>query len=392
MKRGGKMLCSVAVLAIAACASNQGKLEIRPTSPPMSAAAKPVPLRIAEARGQLRLGNVALALESFRKAAREDPTSSDALAGIAACYDRMGRFDLSRRHYEAALAIAPGDVQLLEELANSLALQGRASEAASVRSEIAARLTAPGATPEAAPPLAAEMPISPDAPREHASAATIAQPVVRTEATVGHSVTMALPPVREQDAAATGTPSVGPSASVRGASVTITLPPPRPISDASVQNAETSLSARSARRTNGASQRPRIERLSMGEVALITAAEPLWRSQSATGDRNATARFVPLRPSVESADVRLLNAARVNRLAARTRAYLAGRGWRSISIGDADAVRRRSVILYPAGQREVARRLSAQFGFSIAPADEVRQVTVLLGRDSIGLAGARAGA
>ena len=40
----------------------------------------------------LALGNVGLALTSFRIAAREDPNSVDALAGIAASYDQMGRY------------------------------------------------------------------------------------------------------------------------------------------------------------------------------------------------------------------------------------------------------------------------------------------------------------
>ena len=47
---------------------------------------------VAEARGHLVLNNVALALEGFRKAQRDEPESTDALLGIATCYDRMGRF------------------------------------------------------------------------------------------------------------------------------------------------------------------------------------------------------------------------------------------------------------------------------------------------------------
>ena len=51
----------------------------------------------------LRSAMSALALEAYRKALREDPQSVGAMMGIATCYDRMGRFDLSRRHYEMAL-------------------------------------------------------------------------------------------------------------------------------------------------------------------------------------------------------------------------------------------------------------------------------------------------
>ncbi len=75
-------------------------------------------------------------------AAREDPNSIDALTGIAICYDQMGRYDLSRRNYETALALAPADVSLLGAFAASLQLQGLTAEALSVRQEIAARTAA----------------------------------------------------------------------------------------------------------------------------------------------------------------------------------------------------------------------------------------------------------
>src|SRR5262245_26825430 len=113
MSRGGKFLTATAVLAMAACSMDQGKLEIRSTPSALARGERPVPQRIAEARGQLALGNVALALEAFRIAWREDPNSIDALSGMAGCYDSMGRFDLSRRYYETALALAPADTRLL---------------------------------------------------------------------------------------------------------------------------------------------------------------------------------------------------------------------------------------------------------------------------------------
>ena len=68
----------------------------------------------------------------------------------------------------------------------------------------------------------------------------------------------------------------------------------------------------------------------MGEIALITVPKPVWRpTMVAKSERSATVRFVPLRQaSTLPVKVRLLNAARVNRLAARTRIWLAARGWR----------------------------------------------------------------
>ena len=130
---------------------------------------------------------------------------------------------------------------------------------------------------------------------------------------------------------------------------------------------------------------PRLERISMGEIALITSvAPPVWKSTTvARTDQSTTLRFVPLRQaSMQPVKVRLLNAARVNRLAARTRTWLNARGWRGLSIGNASTTRTRSVILYPAGKRAVAQRLSAQFGFPLARRASGTYVTVLLGTDA----------
>ena len=113
---------------------------------------------------------------------------------------------------------------------------------------------------------------------------------------------------------------------------------------------------------------PRLERLSLGEVALVTTGRPQWRAHLVQRtERSTTIRFVPLRTaSARPTGVRLLNAARSQGLAANTRKYLAGRGWQQIAIGDAPKVRQNSIILYPPSRRGTAQRLAAQFGFAIA--------------------------
>jgi alkylation response protein AidB-like acyl-CoA dehydrogenase len=79
----------------------------------------------------------------------------------------------------------------------------------------------------------------------------------------------------------------------------------------------------------------------------------------------------------------LLNAARVQGLAARTRAYLTGRGFVGARIGDAPAVRRQSAILYSQVDARRAERLAAQFGFALEKREGVLLgVTILLGRDA----------
>jgi hypothetical protein len=441
MKRGANFLLSTMAVATAACGSEQAKLEVRSIPTPLAQGARPVPFRIAEARGQLALGNVALALESFRKALRDDPNSIDALAGMATCYDRMGRFDLSRRNYEAALAIAPSNVELLGAFAQSLQLQGEMAEAQSVRAEIAQRLAAGAAaetpqllarapSPAPAPQIAAqelapapmtatiptaltasaevvadeavlEIPIprpalaptpiqvegkttaarldvsapalpdqkivmEPDAPASAASP----QPVSQVAA--APSVTIKLPPARRVEAAAPlPAPAAAPHAPVASAAVA-DLPPLRLHSSAVPGPAVVGEPG------------PRLERLSMGEIGLITAPGPVWRTTMvARSDVSTKLRFVPLRQaSAYPVRVRLLNAARVDRLAARTRNWLVARGWRGMAIGDARAMRTRSVVYYPAAQRVLAQRLAAQFGFALATRSSGSQITVLLGSDA----------
>lgn len=459
MQRGGKLLLASAILAVPACGMEQGKLDIRSTPSAIARGSHPVPQRIAEGRGQLALGNVGLALEAFRLARRDDPNSTAALAGMADCYDRMGRFDLSRRYYETALALAPADPELLGAFAASLQLQGLNGEALKVRQEIAARSSSPIAAEAAPAPALAVHPVpeladrapapmpaaraaivpvasKPVAPAsrpasrvvaEQAPAAPTFAPIPRPElaaspvriaadaaapsrvaltlpqqktelaveapppelniplqtanaAPVGPSVTVKLPPARRVSAAAPAAPAAAVASSVaaRPAVAPVEtaeagLPALRPYPR---QNAEPSLV-----RDAG----PHLERLSLGEIALISTPRPLWRANTvAQTDRSATVRFVPVRSaSTLPVKVRLLNAARVQRLAANTRNWLAARGWRGMAIGNANAPRQRSVILYSGDTRPLAQRLSRQFGFPLAPhKSPERQVMVLLGVDA----------
>lgn len=467
MTRGGKFLVATAVLAVTACGMDQGKLDIRSTPSVLARGTRPIPQRIAEARGQLALGNVGLALEAYRIAWREDENSIDALAGMADCYDRMGRFDLSRRYYETALSIAPADTKLLGAFAASLQLQGLNDEAQSVRQEIAARSAPPAPTEHAplivaqpAPGLALRAPAPTPAP--DIAAMTLASPAVGplSSSIAGSKIiveqapapapepefapiprpqlaatalgvtenyapgrvamTMAAPTTVELAAEAPSAPQpeAPPAAAPAiGRSVTVRLPEAReaiaaPVAaiPAAVPQAQTTASVHDAdpfapvataevnlppplqpysRPTPEPSlvkeSGPRLERLSLGEIGLVTAPGPMWRATTvAQSERSTTVRFVPLREASNlSVKVRLLNAARVNRLAATTRNWLIARGWRGMAIGNAYASRARSVILYSADTRWLAQRLSKQFGFPMAPkSTSHRQVMVLLGADA----------
>ncbi len=291
-----------AVTLVTACASPK-MVEIRPLGARPTAVA-PGSSRVAEGRGQLALGDAGLALESFRRALAEDPQSVAALQGMAASYQLMGRFDLSGRYYEQALAAAPHDRETLGALAASLAAQGLDQQAAAVRGEMAPVAT----TSDAAHP----------------------------------------------------------------ALVTLILPPARPL--------EVAAEPVTARQLIGIG--PRLERLSFGEVALITlpTTAPLAPSVRWSADLTAPATRTA-KPAL--ATILLLNAARRQGLAAQARTVLERQGWRGIAIGDAPHTRLASVVLYPAGHEAAARRLGIRF--KTTPRRQVgagREIVVLLGRDA----------
>lgn len=429
MNGGAKFLAAAAGLAIAACA-NSGKLELRPTASRTAADNAPLPQKLAEGYAQLKLGNAGLANELFRQSLREDPASAEANAGLAASYDQMGRFDLSRRYFEAALAIRPADTQLLERFAASLDRQGARADAADVRGEIATRLaqaeeaetrTFVAAMAPAEPPATvAEAPAAPTlvamaAPVSLAPAAPAATPrplaapmLAPTPAAEGRSATASTPvaaplpiPAPIMPAPAAEPAAIAP---VAAASITVKLPPARPAADPMQLAAASPVSAPEQdpvanvvppaaptaplRADPRRSDSPRLQRLSLAEVALVTTGVSRWRPQVVSQTaQSTTIRFVPLKkPQQAFAGVRLLNAARSQGLAAHTRSYLSAKGWRRIAIGNADQTRETSIILYPEARRRTAEILAAQFRMRVAKrAGNDQAIVMLLGRDAVRL-------
>ena len=311
MKRISRLLCATAAFAAASCST--GSVEVRSIKQQLAEGSQSANFRVAEGASQLGLGNVGLAIEAFRKALRDDPGSVPAMIGLATCYDKMGRGDLSRRHYEMALAVDPANPELYSLFAQSLDTQGQRDEAARVKTELAARVVAP----EASRVAPGSVPVLPPPPAQ---------------------------------------------------SVTVALAPPRS-APVAVERPVASL---------------RLERLSLREVALVTRPEPKWEARTVT--RTATRTTIQFDRKLQPA-VTLLNAARVRGLAARTRAYLAMRGFNGARIGDAPAVRQQSAILFSAADALRARRLAAQFGFDLQRQQAGKDgLTILLGRDAAGAA------
>lgn len=294
----------LASAALGSCASEPA-VEVRPIG--VSARGAAAGDKMALGHAALAMGNVGLALQEFRQSLRVNPGSTAALSGIASCYDEMGRVDLARRYYEEALALAPADTKLLGMYAASLARHGAVAEAQAVISEIALRNKAPAVQWMMEPARAA-------------LAATIA------------------PAITASASAAATTPSGPPE------TFAVATRAPSPV----------------------ATPKARLERVSLGEIALITTGAPLW---------------VVLPKASPARSVRLLNAARREGLAARHRAQLNGAGWRSVAIGDAPHVRKSSLVLYPTGQRSEARRLADRLHIAAMRPDTRSDILVLLGRD-----------
>src|SRR5687768_13935319 len=140
---------------------------------------------LAEGRMQFRNGNFALAVDAFRRATRQPAQSVDAYNGLAASYDRLGRFDLARRYYEEALAIAPADPRVIHNYAVSLRLQGRDVEAQQLLASTTPSAVQPElvvadaeASPSAGdpPPTSQIAVVQPPAPMASAAPALVPQP------------------------------------------------------------------------------------------------------------------------------------------------------------------------------------------------------------------------
>jgi hypothetical protein len=101
---------------------------IRNTEPVLALATADVP-RIKEAsaapatdagRSQLAAGQLGLAVESFQRALASGEPISQAANGMGVVYARLGRFDLSQRFFEQAMAADPTDTRYADNLARLL--------------------------------------------------------------------------------------------------------------------------------------------------------------------------------------------------------------------------------------------------------------------------------
>lgn len=179
-----------------------------------------------QGRALLAASNPAQAISAFRIALAQAPQSVAALNGIAVAYDRLGRADLARQHFEMALALEPDAADIAYNLGLAL-VRGGQDRAAIPHLQRAAAGNDPRAAAAARRTLtliAARL-TAPQAPAAMAAAPAPAPPTAGPRidiASSGEAVLVLAPtPAKPQDAAQDAAP-------VRMAAAAVAPPPDQP--------------------------------------------------------------------------------------------------------------------------------------------------------------------
>jgi len=278
-------------------------------------------------------GNYGLAIEMYRRILVATPDDPSAVEGLALCYDRLRRYDLSDVYFQKALALAPRNEAFYRAYSASLIAQGRHDSAALLDVDMRAMLASVTATP-AAPPPPAQSVMAPPPTVAPALASAAAVPVVPASV-------IATGPRLEQLA-----PGV----------VHLILPPTR----------------------------------SAGKVAILAPPSMPVPARSQVAAPKPTA--VPLAAGALR-NTMVVNAAGRKGVAARVQSYLAGRGWRPLDRGDSGMRIAVSRILYPPSGEETARRLARAVPFPtrLYATSQANRVQLLVGGNALRFAAKPAG-
>lgn len=329
--RGNALLIG---LALGGCGNvAQGPSNIRWSGAQPGAAAAQDADYYTQAKGQLAAGSAALAIDGFRKALRANPRSIDALNGLGAAYDRIGRFDLSRNYYERALGLDPGSRITLNNFGYSLALQGKAAEA----KEMLARANV-GATGRLAV-VAAHNLAQITAPKPVAVQG-VQQPAPRPRSWVERLTTSTQLLVTQLVSRVT-TPAL-----------------------TSVSRDSASIDEDRPAQFSAEYHRQRIA-LDSGQLAEMASDEIMSGTE-------------------HGAPVLVLNGVGRRGMAGRVASFLAGKGYAQMQVGDAERPIVRSEIIYPDGSAEIAAAVAARLPFAVdlKASAKVRSITVKLGSDA----------
>jgi hypothetical protein len=271
-------------------------------------------------------GNYGLAIETYRRILVATPDDPSAVEGLALCYDRLRRYDLSDVYFQKALALAPRNDAFYRAYAASLSAQGRSDAAALLDVDMRAMLASASATP-AAPPSPAQ-PVAP--PPIAAPALATAAPVPVAPAPV-----VAAGPRLEQLA-----PGV----------VHLILPPQR-------------------------------NTVRAGILVPLSVPAPAPAPSRVTSPKPVAATPAPgaLRNTM------VVNAAGRKGIVGRVQSYLAGRGWRPLDRGDSGMHIVVSRILYPPSGEATARRLARAVPFPtrLYATSQANRIQLLVGGNAL---------
>lgn len=358
-------------LALAACSSSN---EFRTDSGSGDAVAQLRDTALAKGRMMFGRGEYALAIDEFRQVIRYAPESALGFNGLAASYDMLGRFDISRNYYDLALAQHPNDPLLYRNLARSLKLQGKQAEATQVLAKLETlqsgrmfeqeavnvELASGPAVEDTAPPLPYDA--------EHA---------------VVPPLTEAPPPVADKMSL---TPAIavetnGNAHLVKTETGVVEL-----------RTATLLLTGRTA------GPMPKVEsRISKTRSAVaigeplpwyVEPTQPLSAQTTASRRKLVSVPFGPLRSvtggvSSKSYNVALLNAAGSAGLARRAQQFLTLKGFHETRTGNAKKRLATSWIIYPEGEKKRAYAVRGKLPFATTMHVEpgFQRVVVLLGED-----------
>ncbi|MGN6817679.1 MAG: LytR C-terminal domain-containing protein [Sphingomonas sp.] len=275
-------------------------------------------------------GNYGLAIEMYRRLLVTTPDDAAAIEGLALCYDRLQRYDLSDVYFQKALALAPRNESYYRAYAASLTAQGRTEEAGLLDVDRRAMLAAATA---------------PAAPAQPAAVAVAAAP---TPPTPQPPVVAAVAPV-----------------------VPVVPPPPAPSGPRLEQIA-----------------------LGVVHLILPPASSPagsstVWvaippRAPATTPKVTPAPIATPSAPGALR-NTMVINAVGRKGVAGRVQAYLAGRGWRPLDRGDSGMRILTSRILYPPQGETTARKLARAVPFAtrLYAAPRANRIQLLVGANAL---------
>ena len=277
-------------------------------------------------------GNYGLAIEMYRRILVATPDDPAAVEGLALCYDRLRRYDLSDVYFQKALALAPRNEAFYRAYAASLTAQGRNDAAALLDVDMRTMLASADAMP-ASPPPSTQSVMAPPPAVAPALAGAAAVPAMPTPVTpTGPRLEQLAPGV-----------------------VHLTLPPARGAGKAAIP---------------------------AGSTVTVSAALPVASPKPMGAVTPGALR-----------NTMVVNAAGRKGIAARVQPYLVGRGWRPLDRGDSGMRIAVSRILYPPSGEATARRLARAVPFPtrLYATTQANRIQLLVGGNALRFAAKPAG-